>query len=116
MKTKYLPIETSLTQGQALRARVPSGTHVVVLHGDVHLEGSCGWLGESFPMVGTTLGEGHAHCIERGGWITVLALSDARLLQHVPPSALSTGLRGLRDQVQRLLHWSTPEAKPTASH
>lgn len=115
MKTQYLPVETALTQGQALRTRVPAGTHLVVLHGDVHLERACTWLGESFPAVGTTLGEGHAHCIESGGWITVLALSEARVLQHVPPSAVATGLRSLREQVQRLLHWSTPEAKPTAT-
>lgn len=113
MTSKFLPIETSLTQGQTLRTRVPGGTHLVVLRGDVHLERTCAWLGESFPAVGTTLAEGQVHCMEHGGWISVMALSEAQVLQHLPPSAAAQGLQMLRDQVQRLLNWRGAEAKPT---
>ena len=117
MKNQFLPIETALTQGQSLRTHVPAGTHLVVLHGEVHLERSCTWLGNGFANVGTTLCEGQVYSVEQAGWVSVLALSPAQLLQYVPPSPLAEAARALRDYVRRLLHVTAPEAgaeaKPT---
>ena len=117
MKNQFQPTETALTQGQSLRTHVPAGTHLVVLHGEVHLERSCAWLGNGFANVGTTLCEGQIYSVDQAGWISVLALSPAQVLQHVPASPLAQTARALGAYVRRALHWTTPdagaEAKPT---
>lgn len=112
--TTPLPIETTLTQGQTLRTRVSGGTHLVITKGAVHLERQCTWLGESFPTVGTTLTEGHVHCVDQAGWVTVMALSEARVLQHVPASSMAQALGSLRVQSQRFMQWlhHTPKHVP----
>ena len=114
MKNRFQPIQTSLTQGQSLHTRVPSGTHLVVLHGEVHLERSGAWFGASFAPVGTTLCEGQVYSMDQGGWISVMALSPAQVLQHVPPSPVQEALQSLRGQVRRLLHWTPSEVGPDA--
>lgn len=71
----------ALQGGQALRSTVPAGTVIQVLSGAVRVQEPLRWLGETVISHATQLGEGGTYHFVDGGWLEVVAVSDAQVLQ-----------------------------------
>ncbi len=77
--TRELSETTCLQAGQTLRVAVDAGFTLLVTQGSVHVTSPPAWFGETVFSVKTTLHEGEAHAVERGGWIEVSAPSAAQV-------------------------------------
>jgi hypothetical protein len=70
---------TCLQPGQTLRVAVDAGSMLLVAQGCVRVISPPTWIGDTVFSVKTTLHDGEAHVVERGGWIEISALSAARV-------------------------------------
>ena len=106
--------DINLRQGQALLTTVRRGTHIVVTHGSVHVDGPCIWMSETLVTVGVRLQEGQVHVVEQRGWIEISATANASLVQYAPRSAMVSALHALWEQTGRWLGRS--EIMPSSAH
>ena len=86
---------TCLQPGQTLRVAVDAGFTLLVAQGCVRVVSPPAWIGDAVFSVKTTLHDGEAHVVERGGWIEVSALSVARVRGLPRPAPKPTAVARL---------------------
>ena len=73
-----------LQGGTAHRVTVARGTVVQVVSGSVRVYEPLRWLAETVITPQSLLREGQAHAATEGGWLEVVAVGDAQILQFEP--------------------------------
>ena len=81
------PTTIALRPGEVLRTALEAASWLEVRQGSLLLVAPPSWLGETVFRMETRLGEGEVHCVARGGWIELVALTAVRLRIHAPAPA-----------------------------